>query len=512
MAQIKFTRLSVAMEFPDPRKAGEATLRQLFGIERVTDPFWATTGKEPPRWYRINDPEGLYQELRATIGRAVEQDALTVTLTFPDDFLTPVSAAEARDLERRERAAVAPHSVFERPGTLLRSQEQTARTLVPPIVQTVFQLCGPDKPAAAMELLQQDKRMGLRFPAAAKAENYVSLSPDQPIPTALRNARERERLEAWIREQTQADLSLLDELCWDVFMACLVTFFKRTPGRDIRERFTFLFSDVFAYKDIKPTHQSPELKGAIFERMRYLSSQRLILSSSQPLHVLDPVTERRKLQAGAVHGPAFGWLGDVYSVPDGKLTTEEGKTLQGVRVTLGEWARELVSNEAYLGQALLKLGRYNSGRQLWERRIGFYLLFQLYNQATRAAWREVDGDLRMVAPQQPLCLETILNGAGMDWKRQGQATPSKLIHNYTTALEKLNEDGLFRVQCLDGPADGSDLESRGRLPQLLKRRFNVLPGPLLEPHLAAKAQVKTAAVQKAAQAREQRQRRASDRD
>lgn len=137
-----------------------------------------------------------------------------------------------------------------------------------------------------------------------------------------------------------------------------------------------------------------------------------------------------------------------------------------------------------------RLAEYDLGRQQWERRIGWYLVFQFNNQASKMTFeeRETDGKTRtLVTPQHGLKMKTVLAGSRVAWEDMARTNPGKVRTQWQAALETLRKDGILGpTVCLDGALDGSDLPTRGRLSAMLERRFLFTPGPHLLEHLSAK--------------------------
>ena len=165
-----------------------------------------------------------------------------------------------------------------------------------------------------------------------------------------------------------------------------------------------------------------------------------------------------------------------------------------------------------LGVNIRRLAEYNLRRELWERRIGWYLVFQLQNQASKTTSTTrtgKDGKTReIVKPQHPLLSQTILDGAGIDWQRTGNKDPGRVIRQFVTALDTLQADGIIsQYQCLDGDPYGECLPVHGRLKTWLQWRWAFLPGTVqagfLRPkrEAAEKAKASAAARHDAAQRR-----------
>ena len=137
-----------------------------------------------------------------------------------------------------------------------------------------------------------------------------------------------------------------------------------------------------------------------------------------------------------------------------------------------------------------RLAEYDLQRRQWERRIGWYLVFQMNNQGSKMTFREIvkDGKSRTaVTPQHPLRMKTVLAGSHVPWEETARTNPGKVIKQWVDALETLRKDGIIGpCPCLDGSADGSDLPVRGRLAAMLERRYQFVPGKELLPHVRAK--------------------------
>ncbi len=237
-----------------------------------------------------------------------------------------------------------------------------------------------------------------------------------------------------------------------------------------------------------PRKRSRELKEQIVARIEMLCSEGMQIRSETELWRTEPATGRRRKTAVMAEGPFLVKRSRLFrraAAPD-----EMDAETTGYLLTLGEWARPFVQERAMLGIHLKRLAEYDLQRQQWERRIGWYLVFQMNNQASRMTFQEMtkDGKTRtVVTPQHPLKMRTVLHNSHVPWEETARTNPGKVIQQWRDALETLRKDGILGpAPCLDGAADGSDLPSRGRLSAMLERRYQFVPGPDLLPHLRAK--------------------------
>ena len=296
--------------------------------------------------------------------------------------------------------------------------------------------------------------------------------PDE-VPREFRNANaDPQQFSEWVWEGTSATLVRLDALAWEVAVFLVVSFFQQTSGLDVDEEFYVFVNDFFEWRGVHPSNRTPELRERVIERIRLFFHLRMYAEDT--LYLRDEKTGRKKKTLVSPHGP-FLRESLCYDRPEGFL------------VSLGKWAKEYVEETAMLGVYLRRLAGYNPNTQHWERQIGWYLVFQLQNQASRMDYREVGEELQGVM-RQPLRMESILNGACLPWQRLALNDPGKVVRQFSQALETLKHDGIISdYECLDGAADGSDLTQRkGKLDKMLDRRYRVSPGADLLPHLYAK--------------------------
>ena len=283
---------------------------------------------------------------------------------------------------------------------------------------------------------------------------------------------------------------LLDAMTWDVAALAVSAFYVRTKGNDFDAAFPVLVEDYFAWRGTDPRKRSRELREQVAVRLEFLCAGRMQTRSEAELWLTDPDTGRRRKTALVAEGPLLVKRSRFFRPPTGAGAGEAEPETAGYLLSLGEWARPLVAERAMLGVSLKRLAEYDLQRQGWERRIGWYLVFQMNNQASKMTFQDVTKDGRtrtLVTPQHPLRMRTVLSGAQVAWEETARTNPGKVIKQWGDALDTLRRDGILGPSpCLDGAADGSDLPARGRLAALLERRYQFVPGRDLLPHLRAK--------------------------
>jgi len=281
---------------------------------------------------------------------------------------------------------------------------------------------------------------------------------------------------------------LLDAMTWDVAALAVSAFYVRTGGSDFEAAFPVLVEDYFAWRGTDPRKRSRALREQVASRLEFLCSDRMQTHTEADLWLTDPDTGRRRKTAVVAEGPLLVKRSRFFRPSVGPGESEPETT--GYLLSLGEWARPLVAERAMLGVSLKRLAEYDLQRQGWERRIGWYLAFQMNNQASKMTFQDVtkDGKTRtLVTPQHPLKMRTVLSGSHVAWEETARTNPGKVIKQWSDALDTLRRDGVLGPSpCLDGAADGSDLPARGRLAAMLERRFQFVPGRDLLPHLRAK--------------------------
>ena len=277
-------------------------------------------------------------------------------------------------------------------------------------------------------------------------------------------------------------------MTWDIAALAVSAFYVRTGGSDFEASFPFLLDDYFNWRGTDPRKRSRAGRAQIAARLELLCSDQMQIRSETDLWLTDPATGRRKKTRVIAEGPFLVKRSRFFrptAVPD-----EADPETTGYLLSLGEWARPFVEERAMLGIYLKRLAEYDLQRQGWERRIGWYLVFQMNNQASKMTFQDVTKDGRtrtQVTPQHPLKMKTVLSGSHIAWEETARTNPGKVIKQWGDALETLRRDGVIGpYPCLDGAADGSDLPARGRLAAMLERRYQFVPGRDLLPHLRAK--------------------------
>ena len=281
---------------------------------------------------------------------------------------------------------------------------------------------------------------------------------------------------------------ILDALAWDIAALAVCAFFVRTDASRSEATFPFFLEDYFQWRGVDPRKRTPELRRQIEARIELLSSDRLPLRSETTLWRSDPTTGRRKKTPLPTQG-TFLVKHARFFRPQATAGGAEPEAT-GFLLSLGAWAYPLAEERAMLGIYPRRLAEYDLQRRQWERRIGWYLVFQMNNQGSKMTFREIvkDGKSRTaVTPQHPLRMKTVLAGSHVPWEETARTNPGKVIKQWVDALETLRKDGIIGpCPCLDGAADGSDLPVRGRLAAMLERRYQFVPGKELLPHVRAK--------------------------
>ena len=245
----------------------------------------------------------------------------------------------------------------------------------------------------------------------------------------------------------------LDPMAWDLTALAVSAFHVRTGGDDPCAGFPLLLDDYFEWRGTDPRKRSRTLREAVSAKLEFLCSDRLgVLGADGPLLTLRSRIFRR---------PVAGEIG-----------TAEPETL-GFLLSLGGWARPLVEQQTGRAINLKRLAEYDLARQGWERRIGWLLVFRMTDPAR-------------LTPH--LTMRTVLDGSLVPWEEMARTSAGKVIRQWSDALNTLHRDGVIGPwACLDGAADGSDLPTRGRLAAMLERRYRIVPGRDLLPHVLAPA-------------------------
>lgn len=370
---------------------------------------------------------------------------------------------------------------------------------------------------AAAEAIHEDYAAGVRQTAEAYRAHYEILRravSDRTAPLAAPNIRSRVLLQPPImallfracheasstlapaeREFVHggntlrvqaADSALLDAHAWDSAALAGCAFFARTDGTQSDTAFPFFFEDYFSWRGVDPRKRSQEMRRQIAARIELLCSDRMQICSETPLWRTDLVTGKRKKTTLRAEGSFLVKHARLFRSAPGSAEPE----VIGYLLSLGSWAGPLIEERAMLGIYPKRLAEYDLQRQQWERRIGWYLVFQMNNQGSRMIFQELvkDGKAQMqVTPQHPLKMKTVLAGSHVVWEETARTNPGKVIRQWNDALETLRRDGVIGpYPCLDGLPDGSDLPRRGRLAAMLERRTQFVPGKELLLHLRAK--------------------------
>ena len=335
-------------------------------------------------------------------------------------------------------------------------------------------------PRVRSRLLLQPPLMSLLFGAC-----HQDWEPEEHAPTECRQGG---NALVWAGGGFPADAPLLDPMTWDIAALAVSAFYVRTGGSDFEASFPFLLDDYFNWRGTDPRKRSRAGRAQIAARLELLCSDRMQTRSETDLWLTDPATGRRKKTRVIAEGPFLVKRSRFFrptATPD-----ETDPETTGYLLSLGEWARPFVEERAMLGIYLKRLAEYDLQRQGWERRIGWYLVFQMNNQASKMTFQDVTKDGRtrtQVTPQHPLKMRTVLSGGHIAWEETARTNPGKVIKQWGDALETLRRDGVIGpYPCLDGAADGGDLPARGRLAAMLDRRYQFVPGRDLLPHLRAK--------------------------
>ena len=242
----------------------------------------------------------------------------------------------------------------------------------------------------------------------------------------------------------------LDPMAWDLAALAVTAFHVRTNGGDPGAPFPLLLDDYFEWRGTDPRKRSRTVREAVTATLEFLCSDRLgVLGAEGPLLTRRSLIFRR---------PVAGEIG-----------TAEPETL-GFLLSLGEWARPLVEQQTVWAVNLKRLAEYDLARQGWERRIGWFFVFQMTDPARPTP--------------QTFTMRSVLDGSLVPWRGMARSSAGKVIRQWSDALNTLHRDGVIGPwACLDGAADGSDLPARGRLAAMLERRCRIAPGRDLLPHV-----------------------------
>ena len=351
---------------------------------------------------------------------------------------------------------------------------------------------GPAAPLAGLRVrsrpLLQPPLMALLF-SACHGDKDAGFVPIGEGRGGMEYRQGRNALQVRAGSGVHTDLANLDAMAWDLAALAVSAFYVRTDGVDIDAAFPLLLDDYFQWRGVDPRKRTRALRRQIAARLELLCSDRVQVRSQTDLWLTEPGTGRRQKTPVLAEGPFLVQRSRFFRGAPAPGDTEP-EMPGGYLLSLGEWARKFVEERAMLGVSLRRLAEYDLHRQQWERRIGWYLVFQMNNQAAKMTFREVvqDGKARtLVAPQHALKMRTVLSHSHVPWEETAKTNPGKVIRQWRDALTTLRRDGVIGpCPCLDGSADGSDLPVRGRLAAMLDRRYQFVPGKDLLPHLRAK--------------------------
>jgi len=433
----------------------------------------------------LAEREGLLRQRDAALAAvwreesATDEDRRLAAESVYDDYFDGVRrAAEAYRPHYEALRRAAGGGVQPLTGPRVRSRP----LLQPPLMALLFSACHLDK-QGRFAPAGDDRRGGVEY---RHGKNAIQILPAEPTPITRRNTTlDREALAAWAGGDVPADLAMLDAMAWDVAALAVSAFYVRTDGADIDSSFPFLIDDYFGWRGVDPRKRTRELRRQVEARLELLCSDRVQVRSETELWLTDSKTGRRTKTAVIAEGPFLVQRARVF-----RRASDGGDAPDGYLLSLGEWARKFVEERAMLGVCLRRLAEYDLQRQGWERRIGWYLVFQMNNQASKMTFREAIKDGRprtLVTPQHPLKMRTVLDNSHVPWEETARTNPGKVIRQWCDALETLRKDGVIGpYACLDGLPDGADLPARGRLAAMLEHRYQFIPGKDLLAHLRAK--------------------------
>jgi len=333
-------------------------------------------------------------------------------------------------------------------------------------------------------------------------QSIVRLLHDTPLPSEFQATEaKREEIEAWTRSAVAGDFSMMDGETWDLAVNLVVAFFERTRGDDARVQFPYTLRDFCDWRGIDPRNRTSDFYRQVHDRLTLLSDEKRVrLLCRTELHLPDAHGKMKKTPV--ITKGAFVSRGDAFWIQaQGRLPYDDDLP-DGYMVTLGSWAYAYVEARAVIGQYARKLSEYNLQKERWERQMGWYLVFNFYNQKNQV---KSVGKVKTLKPQQPLKMRTILDKSVPSWEATQKTNAGRVISQFLSTLDNLSRDRIIGgYRCLDGAADGSDLPQRGRLEAMLDRRFEILPGKLIADNLIGKVEVlheRRAAGQRAAKRR-----------
>jgi hypothetical protein len=359
--------------------------------------------------------------------------------------------------------------------------------LQPPLMALMYNACHAPRDGnfqpfvaggqAGLEFRQNQNSLQVFHPEAA------------PIDAHSHDA-DQDAFQAWLSVGTNTALDKLDSMAWDLAALSVSAFYARTTGGNPDASFALLIDDYFDWRGVDPRKRTPELRKQIDERIQLLCSDQVQLYSETTLRIADPETGKRKKTPVVTEGSFLVKKSRFFLGNRSPRDVHQRDVPDGYLLGLGTWAEKFVEERAMLGIFFKRLAEYDLGRQQWERRIGWYLVFQLNNQASKMKFQDtvVDGKARtIVTTQHSLRMKTVLENSHVAWQDMAKTNPGKVIGQWCEALETLKKDGLLSdFYCLDGAVDGADLPTRGRLTGMLERRYQFIPGKGLLKHLRSK--------------------------
>ena len=345
--------------------------------------------------------------------------------------------------------------------------------LQPPLMARLFAACHADKSAFFTPL--PPRSSGTPYRAAAEYRSGL-----QGVTMLLAPGGE----------------DLLDEMTWDIAAIAVCAFFARTAGRDGAAQFPFLIDDYFDWRGVDPRKRTREMRQQIDARVRLLFSREgLFFDTRSVLWQSDPESDGRRQgrrQTQVTTQGSFLMRRSGLFRPSPWASEADNEPLYGYLISLGEWALPFTREGAMVGSFPKRLAEYDLRRQQWERRIGWYLTFQMQNQGAKMTFRKDEAAASRtgqksslsLTPQHSLRMKTVLQNSYVPWEEMARTNPGKVIRQWVETLETLHRDLLLGdYTCLDGAVDGSDLPTRSRLSVMLNYRYQFTPGEELTERL-----------------------------
>jgi hypothetical protein len=392
-------------------------------------------------------------------------------------------AAELSALARTYRPYY--HKLRRAMGTIvpLAAPRVRARPMLqPPLMALLFAACHADKD----DFLQVELEAGDGY-AYRRGPHSISIESAQRCDTGI---DEGVVSSSGLNCIAEPRLASLDDMTWDIAAIAICAFFARTSGSDPDQSFPLLLDDYFDWRGVDLRKRSFDIRKQIDARVRLLCSNELEVCTENLLWLKHPQGYGRVKTAVSAQGTILGRVSALYR-PSIWRSEAESEPFYGYLVTLGSWARKLIEERAMIGVFPKRLAEYDLRRQQWERRIGWYLTFQMQSQGSKMRFEESaeDGNkvLRAI-PQHSLRMRTVLLNSHVGWERIAATNAGKVIDQWVSALDTLRADGVIGpYSCLDGALDGSDLPVRGRLAAMLDRRYEFTPGDDMIYHVRARA-------------------------